>query len=195
MNYLAHAFLSFNQGDLLTGNMISDFVKGKAKYCYPTTIQAGIQLHRQIDEFTDTHPVTAVAKQYFRPQYRLYSGAFVDVVYDHFLATDTRLFEPFGDLASFSKNTYSLLESNISFFPLRFLKMFGYMKAQDWLYYYQFREGIQKSFNGLVYRATYLTESAIAFEIFNLRYAELHECYRAFFPELLKFSSEKVGNL
>jgi acyl carrier protein phosphodiesterase len=195
MNYLAHAFLSFNQVDLLTGNMISDFVKGRAKYSYPAGILAGIQLHRQIDEFTDTHPATAAAKQYFRPHYRLYSGAFVDVVYDHFLATDARLFDVFGNLAAFSKHTYSLLEVNRSFFPLRFLKMFEYMQSQDWLYHYQFREGIQKSFSGLVYRATYLKESDIAFEIFNSRYRELMECYRVFFPELYKFASEKVANL
>ncbi|HEY8657933.1 MAG TPA: hypothetical protein VIL78_02790, partial [Hanamia sp.] len=86
MNYLAHAFLSFNNADILTGNMISDFVKGKAKFDYPGEIQKGIHLHRLIDSFTDSHEVTARAKKFFRPQYRLYSGAFVDIVYDHFLA-------------------------------------------------------------------------------------------------------------
>ena len=29
MNYLAHAYLSFGDPGILTGNMISDFVKGK----------------------------------------------------------------------------------------------------------------------------------------------------------------------
>ena len=29
MNYLGHAFLSFNNADILTGNMIADHVKGK----------------------------------------------------------------------------------------------------------------------------------------------------------------------
>jgi acyl carrier protein phosphodiesterase len=29
MNYLAHAFLSFKNEDVLTGNMISDYVKGQ----------------------------------------------------------------------------------------------------------------------------------------------------------------------
>ena len=56
------------------------------------------------------------------------------------------------------------------------------MKSQNWLYNYQFKEGIQKSFNGLVYRAAYLNESAIAFEIFNKYYTELQNCYREFFP-------------
>ncbi|MFY7899136.1 MAG: ACP phosphodiesterase, partial [Chitinophagaceae bacterium] len=32
MNFLAHAYLSFQQPSLLIGNMISDFVKGKKQY-------------------------------------------------------------------------------------------------------------------------------------------------------------------
>ena len=63
MNYLAHAYLSFNHPEILTGNMISDFVKGKKKFDYPTTIQKGIMLHRAIDQFTDTHEATKEAKE------------------------------------------------------------------------------------------------------------------------------------
>jgi hypothetical protein len=33
MNYLGHAYLSFNHQDILVGNMISDFIKGKATIC------------------------------------------------------------------------------------------------------------------------------------------------------------------
>lgn len=194
MNYLAHAFLSFNKKDILAGNMISDFVKGKAKYTYPEGIQNGIQLHRLIDEFTDMHPVTAEAKNYFRPQYRLYSGAFVDVVYDHFLSRDTNQFTAYGNLNTFSQDVYRLMDKNVLFFPERFQKMYGYMKSQNWLYNYQFKEGIQKSFNGLVHRAAYLNESAIAFEIFNTQYTELQNCYKEFFPELLHFASEKLDH-
>jgi acyl carrier protein phosphodiesterase len=84
MNYLAHAYLSFGHPGILTGNMISDFVKGKKKFDYPSEVQQGIALHRAIDQFTDTHEATREAKQVFRPAYRLYSGAFVDVVYDHY---------------------------------------------------------------------------------------------------------------
>ena len=70
------------------GNMISDFVKGKRKYDYPEQIQQGIAVHREIDRFTDTHPVTKEAKEIFRPSYRLYAGSLMDVIYDHFLALD-----------------------------------------------------------------------------------------------------------
>ncbi|KAF0239868.1 MAG: hypothetical protein FD183_1294 [Chitinophagaceae bacterium] len=49
MNYLAHAYLSFNEPSILLGNMISDYVKGKKQYDYPLLIQKGIHLHRAID--------------------------------------------------------------------------------------------------------------------------------------------------
>ena len=92
MNYLAHAYLSFGHEEILVGNMISDFVKGKKKFDYSLGIQKGIALHRAIDSFTDDHPVTKLAKQFFKAEYGLYAGAFMDVVYDHFLANDTNEF-------------------------------------------------------------------------------------------------------
>lgn len=195
MNYLAHALLSFDKPGILAGNMISDFVKGKAKFTYPIEIQQGIHLHRLIDNFTDFHPVTAEAKKFFRPQYRLYSGAFVDIVYDHFLALDTTEFKEYGGLESFSKTIYLSLEENAFYLPEKFSYLFPYMKEQNWLYSYRLKEGMRKSFTGLVHRAAYLNESAIAFKIFNEHYEELKGCYNQFFPALKKYTSESLGNL
>ena len=106
MNYLAHAYLSFNDPFVLTGNMISDFVKGKKKFEYPLSIQKGIALHRAIDEFTDFHPVISKAKDLFREDYRLYSAPLVDIVFDHFLAVDTAQFSENNVLKNFTENTY-----------------------------------------------------------------------------------------
>ena len=109
MNYLAHAYLSFNHEEILVGNMISDFVKGKKKFDYSSGIQKGIALHRAIDAFTDTHKATHAAKQCFRPAVGLYAGAFLDVVYDHFLANDRNEFADDKALLLFTQNTYSSL--------------------------------------------------------------------------------------
>ena len=195
MNYLAHAYLSFQQPGVLTGNMISDFIKGKAQFAYPDIIQKGIQLHRSIDTFTDYHAATAAAKSFFRKNYRLYSGAFVDVVYDHFLACDTKQYVDYNGLENFSVRVYTMLEKDIVFFPARFQFMFPYMKTQNWLCNYRLKEGIRKSFGGLAYRAAYLSESDIAFEIFNQYYDELKACYEEFFPELKKFAADRLSNL
>ena len=195
MNYLAHAYLSFNEPEILAGNMISDFVKGKKKIDYSLTIQQGIALHRAIDQFTDFHPVIQEAKSYFKKDYRLYSGAFVDVVFDHFLANDKNEFSNDKELDSFCQSTYHNLQNNSSVFPEKFLQMLPYMKKQNWLFHYGSREGIEKSFGGLVRRAVYLSESAIAFSIFNNYYQELEKCYQLFFPEIKKFSAQYVSEL
>jgi acyl carrier protein phosphodiesterase len=188
MNYLAHAYLSFNNPDILAGNMISDYIKGKKQFDYPPAVQKGIKLHRAIDNFTDTHAATQELKSFFRPQYRLYSGAFADVVYDHFLANDVMQFNTEADLKLFATSTYDVLQGFTDIFPLPFQKMFPYMKEYNWLYNYRYKWGIEKSFGGVVRRAAYLTESEIAFSIFNEHYAAMQVCYDNFFSDLKKYS-------
>ncbi|MEP6615506.1 MAG: ACP phosphodiesterase [Ginsengibacter sp.] len=195
MNYLAHAYLSFNHPEILVGNMISDFVKGKKQFDYPETIHKGIVLHRRIDEYTDMHPQTKRAKEFFKADYRLYSGAFVDVIYDHFLACDKNEFPNPAALAQFSRQVYITLESYSAILPDPFLKMLPYMKSKDWLLNYRQMQGLEKSLQGVVHRALYLHESAIAFSIFNDAYLDLRDCYEHFFPELKKFTVEQVSNL
>lgn len=187
MNYLAHAYLSFGHPQILVGNLISDFVKGKKKFDYSEGIQKGIVLHRQIDWFTDEHQATKLAKNIFRPYYRLYSGAFVDVVYDHFLANDEKEFSE-ESLLAFSENVYETIGPFINELPPRFSMMFPYMKMQNWLFNYRTRWGTEKSFGGLVRRAAYLEESDAAAATFNENYHRLKQCYDAFFPELKVFA-------
>jgi acyl carrier protein phosphodiesterase len=195
MNYLAHAYLSFHHEEILVGNMISDFVKGKKKFDYAAGIQNGITLHRAIDTFTDDHPATKQAKQFFKADYGLYAGAFMDVVYDHFLANDRNIFTDENVLLTFTNDTYFLLEKNSHIFPERFQLMFPHMKQHNWLYNYQFNWGIEKSLGGLVRRAKYMNDSSKAFDIFEKEYDNFRNCYTAFFPELKQFTKERLNTM
>ena len=195
MNYLAHAYFSFQNENVLIGNMISDFVKGKKKFDYPLVIQKGIELHRSIDSFTDNHTATKEAKQYFKPFVGLYAGAFVDVVYDHFLAIDTNQFTTEKSLNTFAQNTYATLESNKIFLPEIFKNMLLKMKTQNWLYNYQFLWGMEKSFEGVVYRANYLDSSTEAFSAFKNNYTALQHCYNAFINDVKSFAFKELSIL
>ncbi len=188
MNFLAHAFLSFHQPDIVVGNMISDFVKGRKQYNYDVAIQNGIKLHRAIDDFTDHHPATIIAKQYFRPAYRLYSSPFIDIVYDHYLANDKTLFAGTDSLKNFAEEIYRVLTSNEQILPDNFRMIMPFMKAHDWLYNYQFKEGIRSSFRGMTRRAKFIHESETAFAIFENHYDELQQCYLDFFPSVKNFA-------
>ena len=193
MNYLAHAYLSFGDPEVLTGNMISDFVKGKKKFEYEKRVLAGIHLHRSIDEFTDVHPVNKEVSNIFKPAYGLYSSAFVDVVYDHFLALE--LVDLPQSFEAYTVSVYDTLDNFRNVFPPVFNNIFPFMRQHNWLYNYQYAWGIEKSLAGLVHRAAYLTESRTAFELFNKRYDEIKAAYQAFFPSLKNFALEKFSDI
>src|SRR6476661_3442500 len=190
MNFLAHAYLSFQHPQILVGNMISDFVKGAAKDRYPNDVRQGIMLHRAIDDFTDTHAATKKAKEIFRPHYRLYSGALMDVIYDHFLANDKEIFGE-GGLKPFTQTVYRVLEEHTAQLPERFVQVLSYMKMDDWLYHYKYETGIERSLRGLVRRAVYLSESHTAYHLFLDHYPFLQDCYNDFFPDVKQFAKQR----
>lgn len=195
VNYLAHAYLSFNIPDIVVGNLISDFVKGKRKLDYPPAIQTGITLHRAIDTFTDTHSATRRAKSYFRADYGLYSGPLTDVAYDHFLANDPLIFSSPPSLSIFARQIYTQLAERSSLFPDRFSRLYPHMRDQDWLSGYRFKVGIFASFGGLARRAAYMPPADRACRLFELHYQDIKDCYTTFFPELREFASFTLRQL
>lgn len=191
MNFLAHAYLSFDNKEILVGNMISDFVKGKTQYDFIEGIQKGIVLHRRIDNYTDTHKGVKEAKEYFRPSYRLYSGPFVDILFDHFLAKDSKNFFPLG-LDDFTINVYQVLNEYTTHLPLRFVPVLTYMQSENWLLNYQYKEGIEKSIRGLVRRSSYLDDSVTAINLFHQHYNELENCFYQFFEDVKIYAKEQL---
>lgn len=191
MNFLAHAYLSFNNPAVLTGNMISDFVKGKHIDDYSGEVLAGILLHRSIDAFTDVHPDTKLAKAFFKEDYRLYASPIVDVIYDYFVANDPDNFTTADELFNFSQTVYDALSANWIHIPEKFRQMFPYMKDQNWLYNYRTDEGIRNSLMGLHRRAKYMPPSDRAFEIFLENKSEIEVIYRSYFTMLKKHAEQE----
>jgi len=194
MNFLAHAYLSFGNKEILVGNMISDFVKGKAQYDFIDPIQKGIVLHRRIDDYTDNHDAVKKAKEYFRPSYRLYSGPIIDILFDHFLANDPSCFKT-GELNQFTQSVYQTLNQYSSHLPIRFVAAFTYMQSENWLFNYQFKEGIAKSIRGLVRRASFLDDSITGLNLFNEHYSSLAECYTSFIGDVKIYAKEQLSLL
>ena len=189
MNYLAHAYLSFDNAGILVGNMISDFVKGRRKYDLPESIQRGITIHRKIDTYTDQHLANRELKLIFKPYYGLYSSAIMDVLFDHFLANDEEIFDD-ASLMEFSLRSYSTLDPYQEWFPDKFARMYPWMKSQNWLYHYRFREGMRNSLGGLARRALYMPDPAHAYSLFEEHYETLRAGYREFFPDLVEMTRQ-----
>jgi len=194
MNYLAHAFLSFGDKDILTGNMIADHVKGKAALeQYPTGIRHGIALHRRIDEYTDKHPATLRAKLLFREDFGLYAGPIMDTIYDHYLANDPKYFANEAALLAFTQVTYALLEENAQYFPEKFAGYFPHMKEHNWLYHYRHMKGTERSLIGLSRRALYMPPIAKAYELFVAHFYTLNQCYYELIDDMTAFVKNGAG--
>ena len=194
MNYLAHAYLSFSNEPILIGNMISDFVKGKQKFNFQENVQNGIMLHRIIDTFTDGHAATKEAKEILKPFADRYAGAFIDVVYDHFLAVDETEF-PLNKLEYFANETYRTLKNNESILPEIFRNMLPHMINQNWLLNYRFEWSIENSFNSIFRRAKYLQKNNLVFKCFIANYEALQKCYNEFFPAVKNFAFNEYNLL
>lgn len=183
MNFLAHSFLTFNDGQIV-GQFLEDFIRNKDRYSFPKDIQDGITLHRSIDTFTDSHSAIHEAKKVFSPLVRLYAGAFVDVSMDYFLAKDLSLHSLKG-WKEHSLRVYRVLNENEQFLSENFKKMLAKMEHDDWLYNYREDWGIKFSIQNVLNKAKYLDKDIPVFQAFLDNKEALQKCYDDFFPDLL----------
>lgn len=184
MNFLAHAFLSGTDEKILVGNFFADFVKGKEIL---TTIDPlivrGISLHRQIDSFTDTHPIVSQSKNRLRSKYRHYSGVIVDVFYDHFLAKNWSIYHD-QKLEPYTQHVYSIIRQHLNEAPTDFAYMFSYMEKNNWLLGYAYVEGIRRALSGMSQRTPYLSKMEEAHEELTSHFEAFENEFKTFFPEL-----------
>lgn len=142
MNHTAHCFLSYADQDLLLGNFIGDFIKGRSWETYPVGVQHGILLHRAIDSFTDNHPATRQSVVRIRPFAGRYAPPVIDILYDHLLCKHwTALTDvPFDEFAAW---TYASLQLRVAEMPAVLQRRLPHMIAGRFLHGYQTREGLE----------------------------------------------------
>lgn len=180
MNFLAHSYLTFSD-EQIVGQFLQDFIRNKDRFSFPEKIGEGITLHRAIDTFTDAHPEIHEAKKVFNPLVRLYSGAFVDVAFDYFLANSI----PDKTLKDHSERVYRVLRNHEEIFPENFLRMLDSMEEDNWLYNYRSDWGIKFSIQNVLSKAKYLDKNTPVFDVFLQNKAQLKVHFDAFFPDIL----------
>jgi len=195
MNYLAHAFLSFGNEEILVGNLLADFVKGRKKLeAYPKSIQKGVELHRHIDAFTDSHLILKQSVLRLKPTQNRYAAVVVDVLYDYFLANNWALYTD-ESLVAFSNRTYRQLERNFELMPEKVSWIFERMIADNWLVGYQFEEKIGYTFNRLAQRVKYEHNMLNAIDDLIEHKVALNEDFKLFFPDLIASTKLKIEEL
>jgi len=194
MNFLAHIYLSFDDKEITLGNFFADHIRGNKYKHFPERIQKGILLHREIDTYTDSHPIPKQSSKRLHKNYSHYSRVIVDIFYDHFLAKNWSDYSEVS-LEDYVENFYDLLEDNYDLLPLGTKRMMPYMITDNWLLNYANLAGIGRVLNGMNRRTQ--NRSKMNFAILDLEehYTDFEAEFTAFFEELITFSKQKFISL
>ncbi|MFN7544463.1 MAG: ACP phosphodiesterase [Acidobacteriota bacterium] len=86
MNYLGHLLVLPDSGLISLGNLLGDFVKGRLDSIADPQLRLGVALHRELDRYTDQHPLVRAAIARISSPRRRVAGVLIDVFFDHFYA-------------------------------------------------------------------------------------------------------------
>ena len=192
MNVLAHIYLSGDSDEIIIGNYIGDYVKGRDYLKYPELIKKGIILHRHIDDFTDRHPVVHRSKILFTRKYHKYAGVVVDIIYDHYLTKEWDTFSR-RPLESITYQFYRAMVNNYDILPAKVQDRFPFFIINNWIESYKTNKGLKHVLNTLSKRTSLPSESKYAIKTFKKNYYSLGEDFMEFFPQLIEYVENDFG--
>lgn len=192
MNFLAHLYLSGKNKEILIGNFIGDYVKGKEYLYYPEDIKKGILLHRYIDSFTDKHPITKNSRKRIASNYNKYSGIIIDIFYDYFLAKEWNIYYP-EPLDKFVSDVFSILKGYYFTLPQGIKNWFPNFLRNNWLSTYSNIEGIEIVLHRMSSRTSLPNHTDFAIKILKEQEYELRNEFHEFFSIIRDYVSKEHG--
>lgn len=184
MNFLAHLFLGKEREEWLVGNFLADYLNKAELETLPVGVRQGVQLHRQIDAFTDAHDAVRENVRMLHPQHHKYATVVVDILYDYYLARHFDLYSEVS-LRDFTQQAYHILLAHLPVMPGRLQQRLPAMVAADWLFGYGQEAGMAETFRRLsqrVSRPDLLGDPLASRQQWD---EELDQGFRAFFPDLV----------
>lgn len=183
MNYLAHIFLSGDDRRVQIGNFVGDAVKGRAYENYPLGFRKGILLHREIDDYTDHHPVVREVIDMLRADFGRYSGVLTDIYFDHLLARNFRHYSG-RSLRRFAWGFYGALILNYRYLPERFKGFLWHFILTNRLVRYASLSGIERSLGIMVEYKNLRIDPGAAIVFFERNQERLQELFDRFLPDV-----------
>jgi acyl carrier protein phosphodiesterase len=189
MNYLAHFHLAGHHAEFRVGGLLGDYVKGPLAGDRPMAIEAGITLHRRIDQFSHRHPLADAIANRLPAQFRRYSGILQDMISDYFLSRNWRDYhgEP---LADFAEQTYQMLGQHRRFMPTSASNFSQRMQQYQLLTRYQQWQTIDRSLAQIGERLTRSNPLAEAGDALENHLPELESVFHQHYPKMIEFASQ-----
>ncbi len=186
MNLLSHALLTPpfpDEPGVLVGNVVADWIKGRARLEMPEAVQKGMWLHGRIDVFMDTHELMGQCSALLSERWGRYAEVLVDIFFDHCLAARWELYSALPR-RDFVAGTYAVLRGHLPVLPERAHYAVCALIADDWFNTYATLEGIALALSRLSARLRHGVELAPAVDDLRTHADFFHAAYAAFFPQV-----------
>lgn len=197
MNLLAHAVLSPSSPRILLGNLATDFMSNSQIALLSEDLQIGTRLHREIDRYTDQHPLVEEAKQKL-VGFQRFANPLMDIFYDHFLAlryTDESTFRTLVD------SLYKTIAIRLDELPDETQGILRNVIETDWIGNYRTVSGLETTLDRVERRVRFRSgrdyELKPSLVILVDHYSFFQNNFDQFWPELethiLEFKTEILG--
>lgn len=189
LNFLAHTFLSCSDTYLMIGNLLADLVKPSEQRELAFAIKQGIDLHREIDSFTDRHPQSKELKRILRNSQGKYAAVAVDLVWDYYLSRDWLSYSS-DSLPQFTGALYPKILSQKDIIPKRIGEQLQIMIENDFLMAYSSRERMQRSLSWMDKRASFPSAFINLLDDIDKHDLLFAKMFHSFFPDVQEFVLE-----
>lgn len=194
MNWLAHIFLSENSIDYQLGNLLADLLKGRHWSGASNDLKRGIQMHKHLDSFTDSHELFHKSKSRLSSQGYL-RGIIVDITYDHLLLKNWDRFSG-TPLPDFMNVFYSKAKLQIPSYPHKARDFVERVIDSKVLTSYQTFDGLDISFQRVdkrLSRRLRAREKATDYlRVLREEIDRIEDDFLSFFPQLIDFTTAKL---
>ncbi|ART78738.1 acyl carrier protein phosphodiesterase [Oceanisphaera avium] len=185
MNYLAHLHLADISHTSLPGALLGEYAKGQIDERLTPELRLGVRLHRQIDSFTDAHPLHKGEVQALPAPYRRYGGIIMDMMFDHFLARYWSHYHS-QPLTEFIAYAHQQLTPSPQW-PNAMVRLVHAMQRYQLLASYQTLEGINLALARIDMRFRKPSPLPHCMPLLESHYSQMEQAFVGFYPQLMAF--------
>ena len=185
MNLLAHLHLSEGRSvAMAAGNTWADYMRRTGTRTIDVDFAQGLRLHRLIDAYVESHPLTRTARACISPARRRLGGIIVDVAYDYFLSRNWTRYSAIP-LVDFVATRLRAIQHYLEAHPSPLRPLVDRAAEEGWLLSYGTLEGVGQTFARVARRVPAAARLRGAEEEIERNETRIQAAFEEFYPQLM----------
>jgi acyl carrier protein phosphodiesterase len=184
MNHFAHLVLAQATVESTVGNLLGDFARGLDQQQLHPGVLAGLQNHRAVDRFTDSHPLVQDMKLGFSSQRRRFAGIALDIYFDHLLIKHWNIFDE-RSLADLIAGFYQRMTDGQELMPGENMRRVTKRMIEfDWFGSYQELDAIAEALDRVAERIRFANQFDNSIVDLQRNHEMIRDGFFEFYPQL-----------